>query len=340
LSNQNDFDSLEQAAEQAREQYNGEGGLAGLESSLGLTANGDESGRIGAVIEEVRRRVVKWEGSPAKELLRDHEAISRLFTVTEKVHVASYVNNGRLPGFWWSRLAIALDGEALYDRLLTQIHRETAAQSAQHAAMAMADTPTGAKLVGPNCESALLAAARRAAAEVAQKIDELEKLDNAGLMANSNTISEWHDCLVERFIFNAPTGMPHEAQVLEYREWMRLRFVEFQTEWTRIVNSIPDNGFVRLLELLTRVNHGEAAARFLSDSTTASANARWQRLEPVKKWAFEQRRNNPGPSRAAVIRNILSEVKERAKAEKEPLTGSDEAVVRTVTDWFRKAGIT
>lgn len=72
----------------------------------------------------------------------------------------------------------------------------------------------------------------------------------------------------------------------------------------------------------------------------AAAVSRWARLDPVREWAFEQRRDDPPPrSRAAVIKRILSEIKDRAKAAGEPLTGDDPAVTRTVTGWFRKAGI-
>ena len=70
-----------------------------------------------------------------------------------------------------------------------------------------------------------------------------------------------------------------------------------------------------------------------------NASARWSRLDPVKDWAFQQRRDYPHGRRAQVIKRMLPEVRQRAKAEGEPLTGDDTAVTRTITDWFRKAGI-
>ncbi|WP_028839953.1 hypothetical protein [Thermomonas fusca] len=77
-----------------------------------------------------------------------------------------------------------------------------------------------------------------------------------------------------------------------------------------------------------------------SERGKVPAVARWERLNPVKEWAFQQRRDNPPPkSRAAVIKSILPEVRERARAEGEPLTGDDLAVTRTVTKWFRDADI-
>lgn len=69
------------------------------------------------------------------------------------------------------------------------------------------------------------------------------------------------------------------------------------------------------------------------------ANTRWKRLDPVKEWAFQQRRESPQGDRAPVIRRILGEVKERAKAAGEPLSGDESAVISTVTSWFRKAKI-
>lgn len=77
-----------------------------------------------------------------------------------------------------------------------------------------------------------------------------------------------------------------------------------------------------------------------SERGRAPAEARWARLDPVKEWAFQQRRDDPPPrSRAAVIKRILPEVKERARAAGEPLTGDDPAVTRTISGWFRDAGI-
>lgn len=70
-----------------------------------------------------------------------------------------------------------------------------------------------------------------------------------------------------------------------------------------------------------------------------SALARWSRLDPVKEWAFEQRAETASASRAAFIKSILPEVRRRAKEAGTPLTGSEEAVERTVTRWFREAGI-
>jgi hypothetical protein len=70
------------------------------------------------------------------------------------------------------------------------------------------------------------------------------------------------------------------------------------------------------------------------------ANVRWARLDPVKEWAFQQRKDDPPPrSRAAVIKRILPEIRERAKAASAALSGTDEAVIRTVTGWFKDAGI-
>ena len=71
------------------------------------------------------------------------------------------------------------------------------------------------------------------------------------------------------------------------------------------------------------------------------AQTRWARLDPVKEWAYQQRSDDPPPrSRAAVIRRILPEIKAKSKAAGEALTGDDVAIIRTVTGWFRKAGIT
>ena len=76
-----------------------------------------------------------------------------------------------------------------------------------------------------------------------------------------------------------------------------------------------------------------------TETGMTNADARWSRLDPVKEWAFQQRRDDPHGSRAPVIKRILPEVRQRAKAQGVALTGDDATVARTVTGWFRKAGI-
>ncbi len=140
--------------------------------------------------------------------------------------------------------------------------------------------------------------------------------------------------------------------VAHAREWLsgakrlgRLRRVNPHTVflWETELGRMAE-GIFAMLESL-RV---EAAARQVRDAVEAvqtergkkPAAVRWARLDSVKEWAFQQRKDDPPPrSRAAVIARILPEVRERARAEGEPLTGDDPAVTRTVTKWFREAGI-
>lgn len=101
---------------------------------------------------------------------------------------------------------------------------------------------------------------------------------------------------------------------------------------------------VRLEVLRGRIAAGKAAADAVSEIESARgkkpADARWARLDPVKEWAFQQRADNPLPrSRASVIKEILPEVRNRAKAAGATLSGTDDAVIRTVTGWFKDAGI-
>lgn len=70
-----------------------------------------------------------------------------------------------------------------------------------------------------------------------------------------------------------------------------------------------------------------------------TAEARWSRLDSVKEWAFEQRRNDQKSSRAAVIRAIKDEVRARARVAGETLSGDDLSLIPTITRWFRVAGI-
>lgn len=79
--------------------------------------------------------------------------------------------------------------------------------------------------------------------------------------------------------------------------------------------------------------------QFAEDQGRRNANARWTKLDPVKDWAFDQRRNNPLPSRASVIRGILPQLLKKARDADVPLSGSSESAIATITRWFRKAGI-
>ena len=321
----------------ARDHYDGEGGLAALEACLSLPHHDGIDARIAALVGEVERRVTRWESQLANELITDHEAISKLFSVTENVSMSAYVNAGRLPEVWWAKLGVALERNGLYDRLTTQIHRETHANFARHSTRAMADSLAGPKKVGPKSEAALLAAAWTAATEVGMFLDAMEKLDDSGLRANSRKILGWHETLVESFTFSPPQGLGHEPAVLEFREWMRVRTMPFMEEWRRILDSIPNRGAERLLALADRVNRVMVAAHFVSNSTTASANARWARLEPVKTWIIAQRGVGAQESQAAFIRRILPQVRTMAREAGEPLSGDDMAVTRTVAGWLRKA---
>lgn len=73
--------------------------------------------------------------------------------------------------------------------------------------------------------------------------------------------------------------------------------------------------------------------------TSSAATARWARLGPVKQWAFDQRAAQPDGSRAALIRDIAQQVRIMAREAGVPLTGDDQAVIATITGWFRKAKI-
>jgi hypothetical protein len=164
-------------------------------------------------------------------------------------------------------------------------------------------------------------------------------MDDSGLRANADKIAGWHETLVESFIFAQPPGMGHEPAVLAYRDWMRDRSTNFMEEWRKILDSIPGQGAERLIALVDRVNRLTVAAQFLSDSTAASANARWARLDSVKTWLFDERRANPEGSRAAFISSRLKDIKARAREAGAPLTGDDTSVAATIAGWFRKANL-
>lgn len=68
-----------------------------------------------------------------------------------------------------------------------------------------------------------------------------------------------------------------------------------------------------------------------------SATSRWSRLDGAKELAFMRRKELATLSRSAAIDKFLPEVVEACRAAGEPLTGGDPK--RTVTEWFRKAGI-
>lgn len=77
----------------------------------------------------------------------------------------------------------------------------------------------------------------------------------------------------------------------------------------------------------------------LSETNERAGKVRWDRLLPVKELAFRLRAERPRVSRNAAIKGMLTQIREAARNAGEPLTGDDDAVLETVTRWFRKAGI-
>jgi len=77
-------------------------------------------------------------------------------------------------------------------------------------------------------------------------------------------------------------------------------------------------------------NSSEMAAKRASKS-------RWSRLDPVKEFAFNRRKELSSLSRSAAIDQMLPDILKRCRDVGEPLSG---AVPKdTVTRWFREAGI-
>lgn len=111
----------------------------------------------------------------------------------------------------------------------------------------------------------------------------------------------------------------------------------------RVIVSLPAGVLERFNALA-----GMTARALMAQSVMISANefagkSRWSKLDPVKQLAFkrhgEAREVDPRLSRAASIRKMLPEVVEASRLAREPLTGDGQAVIETVTRWFRKAGI-
>lgn len=184
-----------------------------------------------------------------------------------------------------------------------------------------------------------LSAARAAAVVLSENIERFERMSPAELARNAVEIFEVDDALTQSWVFPQPAGMPHDQAVLDWREWRSTNAPELMREWGALIQAIPDDGYKRFCELVCNLVPAVIAAEVNSKQADAAASARWSRLDDVKAWAFEQRRNDPHVSRAAVIRRIAGDVRAKAKASGEPLTGDDRAVIDTVTRWFRKAKI-
>jgi hypothetical protein len=193
--------------------------------------------------------------------------------------------------------------------------------------------------VGPETATLLIDAARVAAIEVAAKIDALERMAPSDLIAHADELETLHLALVERFTLVPPPGMPHEPAVLAWTEWRATSLRHFMEDWRKVIDGMPNNSFARFCTVYGRMGEQLAAHLFLSRSSERAAKERWSRLDPVKEWALEQRRADSKASRAAVIRRIAPQVREMAKNAGEPLSGDDQAVIETVTRWFRKAKI-
>jgi hypothetical protein len=174
---------------EAADRYNGEEGLSRLEAALGSTPIGDEASRIASIAVRVEKKVSEWEATKRSALLRDHELISRLFTLTEKVNVSAYVNQGCLPDTWWARLALALDKSGVFDRLTNQIHRESMAMMAKD--VMQEDRSLGGKTKAANAKPNPERAQALQYASEHPGLSALQIKTRAKLRASERTIRGW-----------------------------------------------------------------------------------------------------------------------------------------------------
>ena len=176
------------------------------------------------------------------------------------------------------------------------------------------------------------------AAKVARVEDALTRL--RVVLAELDQYSD--EQLAERFDWVEYT----EGVIADTRQWVSglnllLRLHRGQVFlWEKELAEAAEKVAARLGPLRESRAARDAVSTHESERARMPANVRWARLDPVKEWAFQQRKDDPPPrSRAAVIKRILPEIRERAKAASAALSGTDEAVIRTVTGWFKDAGI-
>lgn len=100
-----------------------------LEASLGLSHDGDESARSGAIALDIERRVLAWEGMRPKELLKDREVFDAIFSAFEMASVFAFMNDGYLPKRIDGRLLDRMG--PVWTRFIKQVSRETAAERAR-----------------------------------------------------------------------------------------------------------------------------------------------------------------------------------------------------------------
>ncbi len=104
-----------------------DGGLGRLEESLGIipAADNDRSSRIDVVVAEVAKTVPLWEQMGPVDLKEDKPLMDRLFSMAEKTQMFAAVHGGRLPNTWWAETSCRLRDAGIFDRLMTQVHRNT-----------------------------------------------------------------------------------------------------------------------------------------------------------------------------------------------------------------------
>lgn len=187
----------------------------------------------------------------------------------------------------------------------------------------------GWRAEGKGLSREALAIASQMAEALPQLLREWEALSLRELASKRDEVFACSDQLDVSFIWDRQNAFP-EASELE----------ELMAQWEVCLWSIEDDGWPRLCALVNKLVSWEMAQGITSDEGAERANARWDRLEKVKEWAFEQRALNPAPrSRASLIREIEPELVRRAKDADEPLTGSLESRLGTIARWFRVAGI-
>lgn len=94
--------------------------------------------------------------------------------------------------------------------------------------------------------------ARTAAESIARNVDRYEGMTPAQLLRAAPEIHGLHGKIAPRFLFGCPDGLPHEPQVVAYRDWdwEQQEGTAAQKAFMNIVTGIPSDGYARFAAIV------------------------------------------------------------------------------------------
>ena len=143
----------------------------------------------------------------------------------------------------------------------------------------------GGKLIAPETIDAHLKNAREAAASIMAGIDEWEKLTEDELVANADRFTSLSLAIAKKFVFAPPDGLPHEPQVLEYKQWRDANADLIREAFEGALYNVSDDVYRRFNALLQRIPKIVTTRRVLSEQASKNGKKKLEKDPESRKKA-------------------------------------------------------